>query len=66
MKMSGRLGRSPLKSALCDAMHAVMFGLRHHLPVAALQLYRARFTLSVPALIEVLLAKPRNHRLTRG
>ena len=65
MKMDGRLARNPLKGALGDALHAVMCGAGHNLRLilAALRLLRARFGLSMQALIVALVAAPRNHRL---
>ena len=64
MKMDGRLARNPLKGALGDALHAVMCGTGHNLRLilAALRLLRARFGLSMQAVIAALLAAPGDHR----
>lgn len=68
MKMDGRLGRNPLKGALGDALHAVMCGAGHNLPLilAALRLYCARFGLSMHALIAALAPPPVDHQPACG
>ena len=68
IKMDGRLGRNPLKSALGDALHAVMCGAGHNLRLimAVLRLYCARFGLSVQAVIAALLAASVKHRPACG
>jgi hypothetical protein len=56
MKTDGRLGRSPLKGALGDALHAVMCGAGHNLQLimAKLWLLCSRFGLTSPALLATL------------
>lgn len=56
MKMDGRLGRNPLKSALGDALHAVMCGAGHNLLMilAKLRLLCARFGCDLRALLAAL------------
>jgi len=68
MKMDGRLGRNPLKSALGDALHAVMCGAGHNLRLilAALRLYCARFGLSMQAIITALFPAAHEHRHACG
>ncbi len=58
VKMDGRLGRNPLKSALGDALYAVMCGAGHNLRLilAALRLLCARIGLSMQTVIAALIA----------
>lgn len=68
MKMDGRMDRNPLKGALGDALHAVMCGAGHNLRLilAALRLLRARFGLSMQALVAALLFAPFDRRSAWG
>jgi hypothetical protein len=58
--MDRRLERNPLKGALSDAMHSVMFAPEDNLRsiLASLQLFSARLGLSMSALFKTLIAVP--------
>lgn len=60
MKMDGRLARNPLKGALGDAIHALMWGAGHNprLILAALRLYCARWGLRLSQLLGCLRPMP--------
>ena len=63
-RQDGRLARNPLKGALDDALHEVMYGAGHNLRLilAALRLLCARFGLSMQAIITALLVAPGDRR----
>lgn len=58
MKMDGRLGRSPLKGTLGDALHAVMCGAGHNLRLipVKLRLICAGFGMTLHALLTAFVA----------
>lgn len=68
MKMDGRVARNPLKSALGDALHAVMCGAGHNLRMilTKLRLLCARMGIALRALLASLSSTGTTHPAALG